>query len=62
MNLSRQDNCCLLLEGALLTREDGYLTMIKAHTCISILMMGMLGPEKISAESETIWVEKWGGF
>lgn len=61
MNFARQVDCCYCGELCSQERMEA-LTLTKAHTHISTSVMGMQGPEKEGAESQTIWMRKWESF
>ncbi|KAG3272734.1 hypothetical protein H1C71_030980 [Ictidomys tridecemlineatus] len=61
MNFARQVDCCYCGELCSQERMEA-LTLTKAHTHISTSVMGMHGPEKEGAESQTIWMGKWESF
>nr|XP_012606802.1 uncharacterized protein LOC105863842 [Microcebus murinus] len=61
MNLARQVDCHYCGELCSQERMEA-LTLTKACAHISTSVMGMQGTEKERVESQTLWMEKWGGF
>ncbi|KAF6390306.1 hypothetical protein mRhiFer1_007880 [Rhinolophus ferrumequinum] len=61
MNFARQVDYCYWREICSQERMQA-LTLNGAHTHISTSMMGMQGPERERAESQTVYMGRWEGF
>ncbi|XP_032692974.1 uncharacterized protein LOC116854867 [Lontra canadensis] len=60
-NFARQTDRCYCGERCSKEQREA-LTSTKAHTHISTSVMGMRGPEREKAETQGVWMSKWGGF